>query len=255
MKHELYGKRALVFGASSGIGRALAIALGQAGARVAVSYNNNAAGAEQTMSLIPEQQRAIILKADLLKPVEVEQTVTGAVKALKGLDFAILVAAQFHMAPLTECQNNIIEEVVSRNVVAPFVFAREVLKELKRNGGGKIFFVGTSQGHRPLINTSLYAGTKGILLNLVKSICLEHGRDNIQALLLSPGVTMSAGNIENFSSDDERNNAEMIIPAGKILQPEQFADIAMRLLGEDSGYITGSEIMVDGGLLCTGAQV
>ena len=255
MRQELSGRKAFVFGASSGIGRAVAAALGCAGVKVSLSYNRNAEGAEETMRMIPAENRGRMFRADLADADAVAGVLPEAAESIGGLDFAVLVAAQFHMAPLADCGNEIIGEIVSRNVAAPFIFAREAVRVLRQNGGGKILFVGSSQGRRPLVNTSLYAGTKGILPNLARSICLENGRDNIQSFVLSPGVTMSAGNIDNFSDEDSRRAAEQMIPAGKILTPEQFADIALRLLGEESGCITGSEILVDGGLLCTGAQI
>lgn len=256
MNEYLTGKRALVFGASSGIGQAVAVALSRSGARVCLTYRSNVKGAETTKSMMEPGTECHIIQADSGKEGEIEGSVAKVSAIMGGLDIAILVAAQFHMAPLLDCDDGQIQSVVRHNVTAPFIFTREVIRLMKDNpSGGKILFVGSSQGNRPLINTSLYAGTKVILPNLCKSICLEHGRDNIQAIVLSPGVTMAAGNIETFSNETIRKEVEAQIPSGKILQPEEFADIAVRLLGEKSGYLTGTEILVDGGLLCAGPQI
>ncbi len=256
MNAVLNGKKALVLGASSGIGRAIAAALGRAGVRTCLTYKNNKEGINVTREMLPGNADCTVFRVDIGKKDQIEAAVARTVKVMGGLDIAVLVAARFIMSPLKDCDDELVEEMVRQNVTAPFIFAREIVCQLKKNsGGGKILFIGSTQGHRPLVNTSLYSGTKGVLLNLCKSICLEHGKDNIQALVLSPGVTMAAGNIETFSNKQVREETEAQIPAGKILHPDELADIAVRLLGDKSGYLTGTEILVDGGLLCAGPQV
>ncbi len=256
MSDTLLGKRAIVFGASSGIGQAIAVALGKAGAEVFLTYRGNSAGAEKTKSMMPKHARCWIHKADMSYYSEIERCFDDAVSQMGGINIAVLVAAQFHMAPLAECGDALIEEIVKRNVTAPFIFSREAVKRFLSGGkGGKILYIGSSQGRRPLANTSLYACTKGILPNLAKSVCLEHGRDNIQAFVLSPGVTMAAGNIKALSDAEARKRVEEQIPAGRILDPKDLADLALSLLRDTSGCLTGTEILIDGGLLCAGPQV
>jgi len=245
----LAGKAALVSGAAGGIGRAIAVAFAEAGAAVACC-DIDIAGAQETARLVAATgARALAQPCD----VAVESDTLAAVAAAKGafgrLDILVSGAAP-HDAGGTVVETGLAEweRVVAVNLTGAFLLCRAALPLMIAGGGGSIILVASQLGRVGSAGRAAYCATKGALIQLAKVMAIDHSAQNIRVNALSPGAVETERITRRYGSFEAARTA--IGPKhvlGRLGQPSEIAAAAVFLAGDDSSFVTGSDLLVDGG--------
>ncbi len=245
---RLKGKRALVTGAASGFGRAIAETYVREGAKVAlVDINGDAA--EATASRIGE--RAIPIACDVAKGDEVAAAVEKCLKAMGGLDIVVNNAGISHKnRPMLEVGEEEFDRVFAVNVKAIYHMAHAVVPHFRAHGGGVMINVGSTAGIRPRPGLTWYNASKAAANLMSKSMAVELAPDNIRVCALAPVIGETAL-LETFMGvpDTPENRAKFVatIPLGRMSQPQDIANAALWLASDEAGFITGVVLEVDGG--------
>jgi glucose 1-dehydrogenase len=252
----LKNKVAIVTGAGSGIGQAIAVRLAKDGARVAIGYIGEPEGAETTHQLMPDAAEAITVDADIRRREEVNAMVEQVVGKWGRLDIMVCNAALYHRAPFLEMSELDWQTVITTNLTGSFLCAQIAAKAMIAcHRPGKIILIGSTQGHRPLRGTVAYSTSKGGLVTLAKAMALELADHQINVVLVSPGVVEASSNVAWLADQAVRHEVEAEIPLHRVAQPAEVAGVVAFLVSDEARYITGTEILIDGGLLTNGPQV
>jgi len=246
---SLRGRRALVTGASRGIGRAIALSLAGAGADVAVHFNADRAAADIVASSITASGRcAPILQADLSAPGSGAALARAAAEALGGVDILVLNAAEQRRETLT----SITEEAYALQVETGFRSALELTAALvpcmAARGFGRVIGIGSVQSRRPAPTLPVYGVMKAALAHLMRNLGKDWAGRGVTANTISPGLIETDRNAELLA--DPAAHAALLarIPLGRSGVPEEVAGLALLLASGAGAYVTGEEIFVDGGL-------
>jgi glucose 1-dehydrogenase len=248
---RLDGKNALVTGASSGIGRAIALALGAAGADVAINYRSNAAGAEETARQVHETgHRSLTIQADVGDPVQVA-TMFGRFDAELG-SIDILVANAGHGSPPKPLHETTWEEwerVLRSNLHGVFLCGGEAARRMLAGGkGGRI--VNISSVHEEACNVpndGPYCVAKGGVRNLTRAMALELGPFGITVNDVAPGMILTPMNQRALEDAEYRADAEAQVPVRRAGTPEDIAAMVLFLCSGHASYCNGGTYLVDGG--------
>jgi NAD(P)-dependent dehydrogenase (short-subunit alcohol dehydrogenase family) len=233
---KLQGRVGLVFGGSSGIGRACAEALAGEGASVMVAAPSNAGGAESFVS------------TDITDEAAVQHAVQQTVKELGKLDIVITSAG----AKIGG--ENAWHDGIDLFLKGPYYASRHALPELERNGGGSLIHIGSIASVRGSlaghVDKSAYATAKHGLLGLTKTLALAYGDKNIRVNAVCPGYIKTPLTKELYEGpNSERLIKEQLrVPLGRWGEPDEIGKVAAFLASDDASFITGQAIVVDGGV-------
>jgi 3-oxoacyl-[acyl-carrier protein] reductase len=245
---RLKGKRALVTGAASGFGRAIAETYVREGAKVAV-VDINGDAAEAAASRIGE--RAFPIVCDVAQGAEVQAAVEQCVKAMGGLDIVVNNAGVSHKnRPMLEVEEDEFDRIFAVNVKAIYHMAHAVVPHFRAQGGGVMINVGSTAGIRPRPGLTWYNASKAAANLLSKSMAVELAPDHIRVCALAP-VMGETALLETFMGmpDTPENRAKFVatIPLGRMSQPQDIANAALWLASDEASFITGVVLEVDGG--------
>lgn len=254
---DLTGRVALVTGGTSGIGRGIARAYAAAGASVAVcGHRNLEAGAETVAELEALGAKAAFFACDVRNPEAVDQMVSDVVTQLGGLHIAVNnammptgAAGLFDERAVSAWQRSI-----DGFLSAPFWCCRAEGRYMKDNGGGSIINIASIGGHRVgklKATTGLlaYGSSKAALLFLTKGLARDFARYNIRVNSISPGLIRTPATQVLTDRDDLVERELAGIPLRRLGEPDDIAGAALYLAADASGYVTGIDMLVDGGAL------
>jgi 3-oxoacyl-[acyl-carrier protein] reductase len=241
---ELTGRRALVTGASRGIGAAIALALAEKGADVAITYERAGDRAAAVVRSIKEKGRkALAIQADSADPEAIKRSVEEALGALGGLDILVNNAATGRAGTVADISLEDIQALLDVNVRAPLLFAKYVIPHLK--DGGRIISIGSTLAeHVPFPGMTAYAMSKSALLAFTRGLSRELGPRNITANIILPGPIETEMNPANSPISDVIRS---MLALGRYGQPEEIAAAVAFLASSAASYITGAIIPVDAG--------
>jgi glucose 1-dehydrogenase len=254
---SLSGQKALVTGANSGIGRAIAVALGHAGADVVVNYVSREEEAQKVVSEIQRcGARSYAHRADVSSEVEVERMIGTMVAELGTIDILVNNAGLQKDAPFDELTLADWELVMNVNLKGQFLCSRAAVREFKRRGvrrevstsAGKILCISSVHDVIPWAGHVNYATSKGGVSMMMKSIAQEMAPHRIRANAISPGAVRTPINMDAWGTRDAYNSLMTLIPYKRIGEPSEIGRAAVWLASDDSDYITGATIYVDGGM-------
>jgi glucose 1-dehydrogenase len=254
---SLVGQKAIVTGANSGIGRAIALALGHAGADVVVNYVSRP---EEAAKVVAEVEacgaRALAFKADVSQEAEVQAMFARAVETFGAVDIVVNNAGLQKDAPFEELSVAAWDLVMNVNLKGQFLCAREAVRAFKRQGirkgiscaAGKILCVSSVHDVIPWAGHVNYAASKGGVMMMMKSIAQEIAPWRIRVNSISPGAVRTPINEEAWSTRDAYNSLMTLVPYKRIGEPADIGRVAVWLASDDSDYVTGATIYVDGGM-------
>ncbi|MEW5962265.1 MAG: SDR family oxidoreductase [Pseudomonadota bacterium] len=245
---RLAGRIAIVTGAASGFGRAIAEAFAREGARVVVA-DLDGEGALGVVRAIGEG--AVATRTDVTVKADVEAMVGTAVEVFGGLDILVNNAGYTHRnKPLLEVTEEEFDRIYAVNVKAIYLATLAAVPELERRGGGVIINTASTAGVRPRPGLTWYNGSKGAAITLTKSMAAELAPKRIRVNAINP-VIGETGMLEQFMGlpDTPENRARFVatIPLGRMSRPSDIANAALFLADPASEFITGVAIEVDGG--------
>ncbi|WP_102961249.1 SDR family NAD(P)-dependent oxidoreductase [Mangrovicella endophytica] len=241
---ELSGKRALVTGASRGIGAAIALALADKGADVAITYERSADRAAEVVRAIEAKGRqALAIQADSADPAAIKRSVDDAAAALGGLDILVNNAAIALYAAIADISVEAIDALLAVNVRAPLLAAQAAIPHL--SAGGRIVTIGSAGAERIVGDTgTVYYMTKSALHSFTRGLARELGPRDITVNLVQPGSTDTDMNPANGEFSEFQRS---LSPLGRFGTPQDVAAAVAFLATPAARHITGAILTVDGG--------
>jgi glucose 1-dehydrogenase len=254
---KLSGQTAVVTGASSGIGKACALALGEAGANVVVNYHKDSAEADEVVKAIRDMgSLAIAVQADVSKEEDVIELFKRTFAEFDTVDILINNAGLQQDAPFEEMTLKQWQTVIDVNLTGQFLCAREAIKEFLRRGvvpersvaSGKIICMSSVHELIPWAGHVNYASSKGAIKMFMQSLAQEYGSKKIRVNSICPGAIKTPINKEAWSTKESMDSLLTLIPYNRIGTPGDVGKLAVFLCSDDSDYITGASIFIDGGM-------
>jgi 3-oxoacyl-[acyl-carrier protein] reductase len=244
-RRELEGRTALVTGASGAIGRACAVALAAAGARVVVAWSSDEQGAAETADQVKAAgAEAVLAQADLTEPARAKELVAAAGDG--GVDILVNNAGVTRDGLLLRMRDEDFQQVLDVNLVAAFRCTREVLRGMLRRRWGRIISISSVVGLVGNPGQGNYAAAKAGLIGLSLSVAREVANRGITVNVVAPGYVPSR--LTDAMSEEARQAILGAIPAGRMGTAEEVAGAVRYLSSEAAAYITGQVLAVDGGM-------
>jgi sorbose reductase len=247
---DLHGKTALVTGGSSGIGKRVALAYLQAGAQVAIAARSSEALEKVTGDITAAGGTAMPICCDVTQPEQVTRMLDEVAAELGGIDIAVCNAGIITMTPMLEMSPDEFQRIQDTNVNGVFLTAQAAARAMVRQGQGGVI-INTASISSHIINTPQqighYCTSKAAVMHLTKAMAVEFAPHKIRVNSVSPGYILTEL-IEPYS--DYHPLWEPKVPMGRLGRPEELAGLYLYLASEASSYMTGSDIVIDGGYTC-----
>ena len=238
---SLEGKTILVTGASSNIGRQIAVKCSEMGAKVIATARNEERLKETLVKMTGEGHQ--ILQSDLS---DAEQ-IPALVAQLPELNGVIMCAAIFRTTPIRNNRRKYTEEMFKTNTFANIDLVQLLLKNRKIKDGGSILFISSVAAYRPYAGNALYSATKGAINSFCQVLAIEQGNKKIRANCVSPGIIQNDKEIQDWAvTQEELDKEEARFPLG-FGHTEDIAYAAVYMMSDASKWVTGTNMIVDGG--------
>lgn len=255
MRISLQGQVALVTGASSGIGRATAEAMGAAGAKVAVNYRSQKDEAEKVVAAIEAAGgEAIAIGADVSDEAQVEALFEATAKRFGAVDIVVANAGMQKDSGSAEMSLDDWKKVIDVNLTGQFLCAREALRRFRQQGDrgvsksrGKLICMSSVHEVIPWAGHVNYAASKGGISLMMKTLAQEFASEGVRVNAIAPGAIRTAINAEETEGEAGKKLLKLI-PYGRIGAPEDVANAAVWLASDLADYVVGATITVDGGM-------
>jgi gluconate 5-dehydrogenase len=248
-RFKLEGKIALITGGAMGIGRELAIAMGQAGARIAINDRSE----ENLIKAKDDFAEHGIDIYTIAFDVTDEKAVIDGIKTVQQdvgyIDILVNNAGIIKRVPMLEMATDDFKQVIDVNLVSPLVVSKQVVPGIIKNGGGKIINICSLMSIYGRNSVSAYAAAKGGLMMLTRNMCVEWGKHNIQVNGIGPGYIKTAKTTEYATEGHPFNKLIMMrTPAARWGEVEDLCGAALLLASDAGNFINGQLLFVDGGI-------
>ena len=243
----LAGKVAIVTGSASGLGRATAILFVQQGAKV-VGADIWEEGGQETQKMIKKMGGdSIFLKIDVTNAHEVESLVSNAVKTYGRLDILINSAGVHSFGKVAEMEEAGWNQVINTDLKGLFLCSKYAIKEMIKSGGGNIVNISSMAALAGFYGEAAYCAAKAGAVALTKVTAIEYASENIRVNCLSPGNTETPMIRGIFSRSEDLQRALEHTPMGRFAKANEIAEVCLYLISDKASYITGANIVIDGG--------
>lgn len=244
----LDGKVAVVTGASGGIGKAIALAYGKAGASVAVHYHGNKSKAEAVKAEIEAAGgKAEIFCCNVADYDECSEFIKSVIKTFGRLDILVNNAGITRDGLVMGMKENDFDDVINTNLKGSFNCIRFASRQMMKQRFGRIINVTSVSGVAGNAGQANYSASKAGLIGLTKSVAKELASRNVTANAIAPGFVKTE--MTEVLSEEVKENAKKQIPLGRFAEPEDIANAALFLASDMASYITGQVLLVDGGMV------
>ena len=247
---RLQNKIALITGAGTGIGRAIALALGGEGTRIGLVGRR-----KHLLQSVAREigSDSVVIEADVSKNSEVERAVEQMASHFGGINTLVNNAGVLHSGTAEQITDDQWDETFSINVRGLWRLSTAVLPHLRKSGGGSIINIASVLGINGARNRAAYAASKGAVVLLTKCMAIDHGQEKIRVNAICPGFveTELTEAVFRQAPDPEaiRRERTAVHPIGRLGQPEDIAGLAVYLASDDSSWMTGAILPIDGGYL------
>ena len=244
-------KVAIVTGASSGIGRATAVALAKQGVKVTVAARRAKEG-EETVHLVKEAgSEGTFVKTDVANEDNVKSLIEKTVKMYDRLDYAFNNAAIPEITtPLIEQTSNVFDQIMNVNVKGVWLCMKYEIPEMIRSGGGAIVNTSSGAGVIGIPQQPVYSASKHAVLGMTKSAALEYAKSGIRINAIAPGL-VETEMLERVAEDNKQliESLKSKTPIGRIGDPQEIANAVVWLLSDKASFVLGHTLLVDGGIV------
>lgn len=251
---KLLGKKALVTGAARGVGRGCALELARAGADVAVNDRQRSPQAEAVVAdILALGRQAVLVPGDVFSRAGCQAVAADALQALGQIDILVSNPAFSRRGAFLDYDPTTFDQVVQGTLAGGFHMSQLVARHMVQRGeGGKIIFISSVHARVPFTNAVAYNAAKSGLNHMAFTIAAELVRQRINVNVIEPGWIDTPGEHETFGSEFMQKAAPTL-PWGRLGTPEDIGKAAAFLASADADYITGTSLLVDGGLWLRGA--
>jgi len=249
---RLAGKSAVITGGGTGIGQAIALAFAREGAQVAVAGRRKEK-LDETLHLLQRAGcSALALECDVTKAADTQRVVKSAEGAFGKVNVLVNNAGALSVSTVENITEEDWDRVMATNVKGPFLMSRAALPAMRRAGGGSIINVGSVLGIVAIRDRAAYCASKGGVSMLTKAMALDHAQDNIRVNCVCPSIVESDMTRNLFAETEvgqqARESRLASIPLGRFGKPADIAGLTVFLASEESSWMTGTVIPVDGGV-------
>jgi len=249
---RLAGKVALITGGGTGIGRAIALAFAREGAKVAVAGRRQEKLQETVREMEKLGSEGLAIACDVAKAKDAERAVRGTAKAFGKLNVLVNNAGVLHASTIEGISEDEWDKLMTINLKGPFLMCRAALPEFRKAGGGAIVNIGSVLGLVAMKDRAAYCASKGGVTLLTKAMALDHAHENVRSNCICPSIVETELVQGLFSASEAgralRKSRIGQIPLGRMGRPEDVAEMAVFLASEESSWLTGAAIPLDGGL-------
>lgn len=248
---RLKGKVALVTGAASGIGKAIAERFAAEGAAVAVNYRPGGKhdGREVEARIRKDGGMAAAIAAEVQERGDVEQLIRQTVQKFGRLDIAVSNAGIEFKKPFLEVTDEEWNKVINVNLFGSFLVSQIAARQMVKQGnGGRLIFVSSVHEDVPFAGYTAYCASKGGIRMMMRNLCLELAEYGITSNNIAPGAIATPINQAVLQDPEAMKNALSEIPLGRFGKPQEVASVAAFLASDEAEYVTGSTYYIDGGL-------
>jgi NAD(P)-dependent dehydrogenase (short-subunit alcohol dehydrogenase family) len=246
-RFSLKGRKALVTGASKGIGAEICAVLAEAGADIVALGRDTADLAVTAKAVHAHGRRCLTLTAEMASPTEPVAACERALAEWGTIDILVNSAGMTNVAPAVDFSTPDWDQMMAVNLRAPFLTARTLAPAMIAQGWGKVIMISSQTGVIALDDHAAYAASKGGLNALTKSLCAEWARYNVQVNAICPTVVMTPMGKKVWGKPEKGDPFRNATPARRFAEPVEVADAALYLASDASAMVNGALLMVEGG--------
>ena len=248
MEQRMTGKRALVTGAGTGIGRGMALEFAKEGAAVALHYSHSREGADSAVAEITAAGgKACALQADLREAGQARSLAGRAAEFLGGLDVLVNNAGITMNQPFLETTIEQFDTVFNVNIRGMFFVTQGAAEIMIRGGHGSVVNISSVHAYGALVEHSVYAATKAAIVGLTRTLSVELIQKNVRVNCIASGWVLVENQRKIFGPDFDEKEAGLSLPSGFIGEGRDIGRLAIFLASDESRYIIGQTILCDGG--------
>jgi len=249
---RLAGKIAVITGGGTGIGQAIALAFAREGAQVAVA-GRRLEKLQETVTLLKQSGTdALAVECDVTKAADTERLMKAAEERFGKVNVLVNNAGVLSVSTVETISEEDWDRVMATNIKGPFLMSRAALPPMRRVGGGSIINMGSVLGIAAIRDRAAYCASKGGVAMLTKAMALDHAPDNIRVNCVCPSIVESEMTQKFFAETEaarKTRDARLVsIPLGRFGKPNDISGIAVFLASDESSWMTGTVIPVDGGV-------
>ncbi len=247
---SLKDKVVVITGASSGIGRAIAVEIARQGANVVVNYIGKPDAAQEVVREIENDHgAALAIEADVSNSKQVEHMISETVSQLGRVDVLVNNAGIEKESPFLEKPESEFDAVIGVNLKGPFLCTQAAARDMAKRKKGTIINISSVHEDLPFPGYSAYCSAKGGLRMLCRDLALELAPHGINVINVAPGAIDTPINKRTFADPEKKLALKREIPLGRVGEPQEVAKLVCYLASDDAAYITGTTVVIDGGLM------
>lgn len=244
---RLQNKIAIITGAGSGIGRGIALAFVKEGAKVVVADWSEEGGKETVEQIRKIKGEAVFIKTDVSKAVDIDEMVKTCLDKFGRVDILVNNAGIVKFGPLHETPEEDWDAVLNVNLKSVFLGSKRVIPEMLKQGRGKIINITSIAGLVGFENIGPYCASKGGIIALTREMALEYAKSKINVNCIAPGVIKTAMTKDILADPAQKQFFESSTPYPRLGEPEDIAMAAVYLASDESDFVNGHVLVVDGG--------